>query len=183
MTHIVYVRILADRALGMVPGSYVVGEEGPAPAKRNRATGLAETVGTADVLIVRDVPKDREPHEPRTTEATLLRASQPLTERDAAAALAEWRGSPSDRDAWRAAALQVVNVAIRALRIEMRDAYAIELTDADLLDTTFGHVTPTTRSAATPGPASPTARPPPGSRRAVSCSAGARPSASRCAAT
>ncbi|MEV4421508.1 hypothetical protein AB0L40_16215 [Patulibacter sp. NPDC049589] len=144
MTHLMYVRILADRPVGLVPGSYVVGEERPGatPVEVNRATGLPKTVGSADVLIVRDVPKAREPDEPSTTEATLLRASQPLPAREAEDALRGWRSSQHDRDAWRNAALQVVNTAVRALRITMRDPYAVELTDADLLGTAFGHVSP-----------------------------------------
>lgn len=106
---------------------------------------MVRAEGGADVLdlevpgapeIARMAPRRRRGREdPAGTQTvvTLVRASEPLDGRRAAAVLDEWRRDDAEVRRWLGAALAAVNQAIRAHRLALRDAYAVEVTLDDVL--------------------------------------------------
>lgn len=145
-----YVRLGLDRALPLPAGRNVIAA-GPSDATPHRSTGVERSAGGADVLdleapdateIARMAPRrKRGRSDPAGTRfvVTLVRASEPLDDRRAAAVLEGWRRDPAESRLWVGAALAAVNQAIRAHRLVERDAYAVEVTLEDLLWAAVGH--------------------------------------------
>jgi hypothetical protein len=138
------VRLGLDRALPLPAGRNVIAA-GPSDAKPHRSTGVERSVGGADVLdleapeaeeVARMAPRrKRNRRDPAGTRfvVTLVRASEPLDGKHAAAVVEGWRRDPAEAQLWVGAALAAVNQAIRAHRLVERDAYAVEVTADDLL--------------------------------------------------